>query len=138
MNGGGIGAHARSAPDAPAVLSPNGRLTFADLDRHQRLLAGALRDAGARAGDRIGVRSANRAELLEVTMGSLRAGIVPVTVHRGLAPTEAATVLAGAGVEMLFTDGPGETAGAHAEIVFGATTKHGCGAPNRPRSPSTL
>ena len=48
--------------------------------------------------------SANRRELLEVTTGALRAGIVPVPIHRSLTDAEIAYVVEDSGARLLFTD----------------------------------
>jgi acyl-CoA synthetase (AMP-forming)/AMP-acid ligase II len=101
---GGIGGHARSTPDAPAIVTLARRLTFAELDDRHRRLAGLLHEGGLRPRDRIAVWSANRVESLEVTTGALRAGIVPVPVNSLLTPSEAAYLLEDSGARWLFTD----------------------------------
>ena len=105
---GGIGGHARAAPDAPAIVTLARRLTFGELDERHRRLAGLLRAGGLRPRDRIAVWSANRVESLEVTTGALRAGIVPVPVNSLLTPAEAAYLLEDSGARWLFTDRPVE------------------------------
>ena len=105
---GGIGGHARATPDAPAILTLQRRLTFAELDERQRLLAGLLAAGGLGPRDRIAVWSANRIESLEVTTGALRAGIVPVPVNSLLTEAEAAYLLEDSGARWLFTDRPVE------------------------------
>lgn len=101
---GGIGGHARSTPDAPAVVTLARRLTFGELDARHRQLAGLLRAGGLRPRDRIAVWSSNRVESLEVTTGALRTGIVPVPVNSLLTPSEAAYLLEDSGARWLFTD----------------------------------
>lgn len=103
---GGIGGHARAAPDAPAILTLTRRLTYGELDERQRRLAGLLSAGGLRPRDRIAVWSSNRAESLEVTTGALRAGIVPVPVNALLTPSEAAYLIEDSGARWLFADRP--------------------------------
>ncbi len=79
-------------------------MTFADLDARQRRLITVLHDGGVARGERIAVLSKNRPELLEVTSGALRAGVVPVPVNPLLAPPEVAYILEDAGARWLFTD----------------------------------
>jgi acyl-CoA synthetase (AMP-forming)/AMP-acid ligase II len=100
----GIGERARTTPDAYALIGLERAVTFADLDRRQRLLAGALRRAGLRRGDRVGILSANRHEYLEVTTGALRVGVVPVPIHALLTPPEAAYIVEDSECRWIFTD----------------------------------
>jgi long-chain acyl-CoA synthetase len=100
----GIGAFARDTPDVPAMVMLGATVSFAELDRRQRLLVGALQAAGIGAGDRIAVLSANRPESLEVTSGALRAGIVPVPINSLLTAGEIAFLLEDSGARWLFTD----------------------------------
>jgi acyl-CoA synthetase (AMP-forming)/AMP-acid ligase II len=48
-----IGARARSAPDATAIVTIRGTMTFADLDRRQRSVAALLKSLGIGRGDRV-------------------------------------------------------------------------------------
>ncbi|MDQ3953037.1 MAG: AMP-binding protein [Actinomycetota bacterium] len=114
---GGIGGHARAAPDAPALVTLARRLTFAELDERHRRLAGSMHVGGLRARDRIAVWSANRTESLEVTTGALRAGIVPVPVNALLTPSEAAYLIEDSGARWLFADRPVEPLPALERVV---------------------
>jgi long-chain acyl-CoA synthetase len=102
----GIGERAQATPDAIALVSLRSTLTYAELDDRQARVAGALRGAGMRKGDRIAVYSANRQELLECSIGALRTGVVPVPIHRGLTTFEAAYILEDSGARWLFCDVP--------------------------------
>jgi long-chain acyl-CoA synthetase len=116
----GIGAAAQEMPDGAAIVARNITLSFGELDRRQRLLAGALHAGGLAAKDRIGVISANRPEFLEVTSGALRAGIVPVPINPLLTPTETAYLLEDSGARWLLTDRPAEPPpGIDRVITFG-------------------
>jgi acyl-CoA synthetase (AMP-forming)/AMP-acid ligase II len=79
-------------------------ISFGALNDRQRSLAGALEEEGLCGRDRIAVLSANRPELLEVTTGALRAGIVPVPMHASLTPREIAYLIEDSGARWLFTD----------------------------------
>ena len=100
----GIGERARSTPDATAIIEFGRAVTFAELDERHRALAGALRGSGLGPRDRIAVLSANRREALEVTIGALRTGIVPVPIHSVLTEPEADYILEDSGARWLFTD----------------------------------
>lgn len=116
----GIGSQARDAPDAVALVALGASITFGEMDARQRSLAGALHAVGVRRGDRIGLFTANRIESLEVTIGSLRAGIVPVPINSLLTPPEVAYLLEDSGARVLFTDRVVEpTPGVEAVVSFG-------------------
>jgi acyl-CoA synthetase (AMP-forming)/AMP-acid ligase II len=103
-----------------ALIAPGASITFGAMDARQRSLAGALHAAGVRRGDRIAVFSANRLEALEVTIGTLRAGIIPVPINSLLTPPEVAYVLEDSGARVLFTDRVVEpTSSLAAVITFG-------------------
>ncbi|MDQ3986881.1 MAG: AMP-binding protein [Actinomycetota bacterium] len=100
----GIGERARSTPDATAIIEFGHAVNFAELDDRQQVLAGALRSAGLLPRDRIAVWSANRREALEVSIGALRTGIVPVPIHSVLTEPEADYILEDSQVRWLFAD----------------------------------
>jgi acyl-CoA synthetase (AMP-forming)/AMP-acid ligase II len=102
----GIGSYARATPDAAALISMRGAITFARLHERQAAFVGFLRGGEVSAGDRIAVYSGNRPELLEVTIGALRAGIVPVPIHSMLTGPEATYIVEDSGARWLFTDRP--------------------------------
>ncbi len=101
---GGIGGAARRAPDSPAILTLQGAITFAELDRRQRSIVGALSAAGVSEGDRVAVLSSNRPEYLEVTTAALRAGIVPVPISPLSASSGIDHILRDSEARWLFTD----------------------------------
>lgn len=102
----GIGGHARSRPDATAIVSMGGSVTFAELDDRHRRLAGALTAGGLAEGDRVGILSRNSVAALEVMTACLRAAIVPVPVNPLLSERELEYVLEDSGSRWLFTDRP--------------------------------
>lgn len=100
----GIGGHARATPDATAIVSMGGAVTFAELDLRQRQLAGALMEAGMEEGGRVAVVSRNSVGVLEVVIACLRAAIIPVPVNPLLTEREAEYILEDSGSRWLFTD----------------------------------
>ena len=117
----GIGGWARAAPDAAAFISGPGRVTtFGDLDERQRALTGLLFEGDLETGDRIAILAANREEIVEVSTGALRAGIVPVPVNSLLTPPEIAYLMEDSGARWLFTDRPIEPIpGVERIVTFG-------------------
>ena len=116
----GIGGCARAWPDADAIVSFGRRITFGELDERQAALAGALAAGGPERTDRIAVLSANRPELLEVTVGALRCGVVPVPIHRALSSGEVAYQIEDSAARWLFTDERVEvTPGLERVVTFG-------------------
>lgn len=115
----GISDNAQSTPDAVAILSPGVSRTFADLDLRHRSLIGALGEAGVTAGDRVALLSSNRIESLEVTIGVLRAGIVPVPINPLLTPPEIDYILEDSRARWLFTDRNVETRDVETVVTFG-------------------
>ncbi|MGH2821393.1 MAG: AMP-binding protein [Actinomycetota bacterium] len=115
----GIGERARATPDAPALITLGTTTTFGELDERQARLAGLLRAGGLHRGDRVAVYASNRPELLEVTIGALRAGIVSVPVHALLTHNEAAYIVEDSGARWLFTDGALDAPGLERIVTFG-------------------
>ena len=116
----GIGAVAESDPEAVAVVAPGASVTFGELDARQRAICGYLREIGIVAGDRIAVLATNRIESLEVTIGALRGGIVPVPINPQLTPPEISYLLEDSGSRVFFTDRTVETTALlDATISFG-------------------
>ena len=92
-------------------------MSFGELDARQRALVGALSAEGIRRRDRIAVYSSNRVESLEVSIGALRAGIVPVPINSLLTPSEVDYVLADSGAHVLFTDRLVETSPSTERVI---------------------
>lgn len=100
----GIGDQARRQPDTIALVAPGDSITFAELDARQRALCGYLASLELQAGDRVAVLSSNRIESVEVTIGALRGGFVPVPVNPGLTVPEISYLLEDSGSRVLFGD----------------------------------
>ncbi|MCC7074423.1 MAG: AMP-binding protein [Deltaproteobacteria bacterium] len=84
------GARTALTLEEPIALegAPVDRLSYVDLARVIALLAGALVDAGVRAGDRVAVCTANRVDYALTCFAAVRAGAVAVPLHHHLKPAE--------------------------------------------------
>lgn len=100
----GIGGWAAEAPDAPALLSLKGPVSFATLNERQKRLVGYLQSSGAEPGERVGILARNCDAVVEIAGGLLRAGLVPVPINALLTPPEVAYIAEDALLRWLFTD----------------------------------
>ena len=100
----GLGGRTFSAPGHPAVICGDRSLSFGELEGLQARLAGLMSAASIGIGERVAVLAANSIELLVVTVGCLRAGIVPVPISPLLTEPERAYLLQDSGARLLFTD----------------------------------
>ena len=75
-------------PDATAVVSDGIRLTFSELDQRVGTLGSALRNAGLKIGDRVGLLAANELEYIEIQAACLRSGFTLVPLNTRLALPE--------------------------------------------------
>ena len=115
----GIAHWAASTPDATAIVTLVRQISFGELNERQQKVVGFARAGGLEEGDRVAVLSANRPESLEVTIGLLRAGIVPVPVNPLLTEPEIAYVLEDSAASLLFTDRRIEHPGLDRVVTFG-------------------
>ncbi|QAY62285.1 acyl-CoA synthetase [Xylanimonas allomyrinae] len=99
------GDHARSAPDRAAlIMAGSGRtVTYRELDRRSRLLAGALADQGAAPGSTVLVALENDARWGEILWACLRSGLVIAPVNRHLGPAELEPLIADASPAVVVT-----------------------------------
>jgi long-chain acyl-CoA synthetase len=74
---------AATTPDHPAILSPSGTRTFAELDTNANRLASALRTRGLVAGDAVALIAGNEPTFCETFFACQRAGLrlTPVNWH---------------------------------------------------------
>ena len=115
----GLGYFARVTPDATAIVSPGATITFAEFDDRQAALVGGLTGLGFGVKDRVAVLTKNRIASLEVTMGCLRGGMVPVPINQLLTAPEIVYLLEDSGARVLFTDRPLEVRSVDHVITFG-------------------
>ena len=90
--------------DDVAVVCGDERFTYAQFADRAARLAGALRAAGVRSGDRIAFLSTNCHRLLEAYYGVLEADAVLLPLNVRLAPAELSYVLNNAGARFLFVE----------------------------------
>jgi len=78
-----IAYHAQRQPHVPALITPFGDRTFAELNQRANQLVRALRDAGIGAGDSVAVVIRNRPEFVEALVAADRSGIrfTPINYH---------------------------------------------------------
>ncbi len=96
-------AAAANHPAGEGIIIDGERLSNAVcLERAERVLA-ALQASGCRQGDRIGVYMPNCAEYLDVVLGAMLGGIVPVTMNSRYLGNELAFVIDDSEIRLLFT-----------------------------------
>src|ERR1039457_5919192 len=91
-------------PSKTAVVCQDLRLTYAEFGDRVGRLAGALRAAGVKAGDRVAFLSLNCHRLLEAYFGVLEAGCVLLPLNIRLAALELTYILNHSGATVLFLE----------------------------------
>src|SRR5512146_218831 len=78
-----VSFHAARRPDQPALITPYGDRTYAELDAAANRLGRALRAAGLQPGDAVALVCRNRPEFAEVHQAAARSGLrlTPVNWH---------------------------------------------------------
>jgi len=95
---------AQVRPEEPAIISPHGRRTFAELNANANRLARALRRRGLGPDDGVALLLANRPEFAEVSAASQRAGLRLTPVNCHLTAKEAGYIVADCGAKALVAD----------------------------------
>jgi long-chain acyl-CoA synthetase len=95
---------AEVAPDRPAIVSPRGERTFAELNAHANQLARALRRRGLTTGDGVALVCANRPEFAEVWAACERGGFRLTAINWHLTGGEAAYVVEDSQARALVVD----------------------------------
>ena len=85
---------AAQLPDTPAVRSPQGDRTFAELNADANRLVRALRRRGVQPGDAVALICSNRPEFVETVQATQRAGLRLTPVNWHLTGDEAAYIVA--------------------------------------------
>jgi len=91
-------------PSRTAIVCNQDRFTYAQFAGRVGRLAGALRQAGIQAGDRVAFLGANCHRLLEAYYGVPEAGAVLLPLNIRLAPDELAFILNDSGATILFVE----------------------------------
>src|SRR5260221_13865841 len=92
-------------PRRTAVVCDQHNFTYTEFADRAARLAGALREAGIQAGDRVAFLSTNCHRLLEAYYGVLEAGAVLLPLNIRLAAHEIAYILNDSGAKMLLLEG---------------------------------
>ena len=107
---------AASRPDAPAILSSSGDLTYGQLRRQALALAAALRDNGIGAGDTVAVMGPKTAEQVPALLGILAAGGVYLPISADQPRDRADRILQAGQVELALVCGGPATRVAGARV----------------------
>ena len=83
-----IPGNAELIPDHPAIIDQGRKYTFLQHANRVRQLVGALKQAGCRRGDRVGILSRNCAEYLEIYGACELAGFIAAPVNYRLTASE--------------------------------------------------
>ena len=84
---------AKRTPGATAVVAPDRRLSFAELDDRVGRLGAALRGRGLRPGDRVALLAGNELEYIEIQGACARSGFTLVPLNTRLADPELAYIV---------------------------------------------
>jgi long-chain acyl-CoA synthetase len=111
-------------PDTPAITSPLGDRTFAELNVGANRLARALRARGVAAGDGIALMVANRPEFAEVLGAAQRSGLRTTPINWHLTADETAYIVGDCQARAFVADARfGAVAAAAAAQAPGATVR---------------
>ncbi len=110
--------HAIVLGDKPAIFDKDGTETWKELDMRANRVARALRQQGVRGNDRVALLLRNGREMIEITLGTQKLGVVACPLNTWAKPKELKSTLASADPSMLIYDTK------HAEQVE-ATSHHG-------------
>jgi len=101
-----------------AVVDRRGVLTWRELDHRANRVARALRVAGLKGGERVGMVLRNTREFVEVALGTQKLGVVACPMNTWAKPKELSATLEGAEPAILFYDSQ------HADQVEEAAPEH--------------
>lgn len=101
--------HARTSPDAPALLLPDRDFSYRELDDLTWKVARHLHDQGVRAGHVVGLLFADEFTLIVTMLAVTRLGATVFSVPRSSTPVQRRSMLAEAGVAILAADQPGHS-----------------------------
>ena len=108
---------AAQIPDTPAIRSPEGDRTFAELNANANRLVRALRRRGVRTGDAVALLCSNRPEFVETVQATQRAGLRLTPVNCHLTGDAAAYILADCEATAVVARGLG------CALVFGCASR---------------
>jgi acyl-CoA synthetase (AMP-forming)/AMP-acid ligase II len=100
-----ISDHAAKSPDAPALITSEGRtVPYAELYERSQQVAAALYSAGLRRGDAVALMLPNRPEFIEVTWGCQLSGLYYTPVNTHLTFDEVAYIVEDSEAKAVFID----------------------------------
>lgn len=103
-----VWAQAASRPEAVAVWTEAGELTYAEVRRRALAIAARLGEAGVGAGDRVGLAVSRGPDLVPALLGILSAGAAWVGLDLGLPIARLRWLLEDAQLRALVTDAAGD------------------------------
>ena len=92
-------------PDEPALVFPDSRASYADLNSSARRWAAALTARGVQSGDNVGILLTTRPEFVEILFGIAMTGAVAVPINARYQPGELAFLVKDADLVCLITTG---------------------------------
>ncbi len=96
-------------PAGLALVTRQGRTSYAELDAWADQAAGALHDLGVRPGDRVAAALPNDLDIVVAFHGAMRLGAIWVGISRALAPPEKAFLVTDSGAQVVLADEPSAT-----------------------------
>jgi len=99
-------AHARFRGGDTAIIFNDRRVSWRDFEDRVARVTNAVREAGLRPGDKVGLLALNSVEALEIMYGVIRAGGVLVPLSVLLTPQILATLIDDSGSRFLFVSAP--------------------------------
>lgn len=100
-----IRLHASEAPDRPALIEGQHKLTYGELNMQMDRVASALQREGLKPGDTIAICATMSIAYAAVFLGALRAGVVVAPLAPGSTPDGLARMMVDAQARLLFVDG---------------------------------
>ncbi|MEU3722491.1 amino acid adenylation domain-containing protein [Streptomyces sp. NPDC031705] len=130
-------AQAARTPGATALVTLDGRLTYAELDSRAGLLARRLRGLGVGPEDRVGVLLDRGADLVVALLAVWKAGAAYVPCDPCTPDARLRAVFAGAGCRLVVTESAHASRTAPCTPVLAAgAAEDGAAAPQPPRGPA--
>lgn len=97
-----VALHGRWRRDWPAIVSPEGTLSWAAFDRQANCIANRLIAAGGHRGDRVALIMSNGLAMMEIMVGIMKAGRVVVPLNPSSSDSGIHAMLADAGATFVF------------------------------------
>jgi len=76
-----VDRQAKRYPAKAALITDEGKLTYAELEQAVACIAHSLSERGLRGGDRIAILWPNSIELVVLMLGAFRAGLIAVPIN---------------------------------------------------------